>query len=188
MADKPDPAAKADDTPDDDLGDAGKRALDRERAARREAEAKVKELEPLAAKAQQLEEAGKTAEQRFDERLAAVERRAQDSETRAMRLEVAAAKGLTAAQARRLTGDTRAAMEADADDLLEAFTPAKKTDTDDGGDAGDDKPKDTDDDGAKPTGGPAGGRPTEQLRGGTRPTEEPAVDIRKAVAEIPRGF
>lgn len=49
---------------------------------------------------------------------------------RADKLEVAAEKGLTPAQAKRLQGDTKEELEADADEILEAF-PVAKADPDD---------------------------------------------------------
>ena len=111
-----------------DLGDAGKKALEEERAARRDAEkqrkeleARLKELEPLAAKAQQLEDSKKTETEKLTERAAAAEKRAADAESKALRLEVAAAKGLTQAQAKRLVGTTKEELEADADELLASF-------------------------------------------------------------------
>lgn len=84
-----------------------------------------KELEPLAAQAQEFEEQKKTAEQKAAEKAAIAEKRAEDAEGRAMRLEVAAEKGLTPAQAKRLTGSTREDLEADADELLAMFSPAE---------------------------------------------------------------
>jgi hypothetical protein len=115
-----------------DLGDAGKKALDEERAARREAEkarkdleARLKDLEPLAAKAKKLEEASKTEAEKLTERATAAEKRATDAESKALRMEVAAAKGLTQAQAKRLVGATKEELEADADELLASFGPAQ---------------------------------------------------------------
>lgn len=111
-----------------DLGDAGKRALAEERAARREAdkarkelEARLKELEPLAAEAEKAREARKSAEEKLNERLSAAEKRAAEAEQKLLRAEVAAAKGLSAAQARRLVGSTKEELEADADDLIASF-------------------------------------------------------------------
>lgn len=111
-----------------DLGDAGKKALDEERAARREAEkqrkdleARLKELEPLAAKAKQLEDSKKSETEKLGEKLTAAEKRAVEAEQRALRLEVAAAKGLTQVQAKRLVGTTKEELEADADELLTSF-------------------------------------------------------------------
>jgi len=79
---------------------------------------KYREAEPLVAKAKELEEAQKTAEQRAAEAQSAAEQRATDAETRLLRLEVAAEKGLTATQAKRLVGGTREELLADADDFI----------------------------------------------------------------------
>lgn len=54
----------------------------------------------------------------LEERVAEIERQAQDAEARAMRSEVANAKGLTPTQAKRLVGSTREELEADAAELL----------------------------------------------------------------------
>ncbi|MCZ7526562.1 MAG: hypothetical protein M5U14_09405 [Acidimicrobiia bacterium] len=103
----------------DDLGDAGKRALDAERRARRDAERRERELRARVAELESAE----------------------------LRRDVAAEKGLTAEQARRLTGATREELEADADDLLAAFgTPSKA---------------------------PPSTRPRPELRGGSDPTDMP---------------
>ncbi|WP_199553251.1 hypothetical protein, partial [Streptomyces sp. N35] len=104
------------------LGEAGKKALDQERQARREAEAKLKELAPLAAKARQLEDEQKSEAEKLAEKITAAEQRAQAAEEQMLRLQVAATKGLTPAQARRLVGTSREELEADADELLASFT------------------------------------------------------------------
>jgi len=109
--------------PDDEpLGESGKRALERERAARKEAEAKVKELEPLAAKAKELEDANKSDIDKANEKVAVAEKRAQDAELNAWRLEVATEKGLNASQAKRLVGTTKDELLADADASIEDGT------------------------------------------------------------------
>lgn len=54
----------------------------------------------------------------LEERVAEIERQARESEARAMRAEIANAKGLTPSQAKRLVGSTREELEADADELL----------------------------------------------------------------------
>lgn len=54
----------------------------------------------------------------IEDRVAEIERQAKASEERALRAEVANAKGLTPNQAKRLVGATREELEADADDLL----------------------------------------------------------------------
>lgn len=152
-----------------DLGDAGKRALDQEREARKaaeksrkELEARLKELEPLAAKAKQLEDAKKSEAEKLTEKLTAAEKRAIEAETKALRMEVATAKGLTPAQAKRLVGSTQAELEADADDLLSTFGGAP---------AGDGKQT-------------KGRRPVEQLRPGGMPNPpDPTVAEQIAAAE-----
>lgn len=84
---------------------------------------KLRDAEPFVAKARELEEAQKTAEQRAAEAQTAAEQRATAAESRLMRLEVAAEKGLTATQAKRLVGATREELLADADDFI-ASLPA----------------------------------------------------------------
>ncbi|WP_395105267.1 hypothetical protein [Actinomadura sp. SCN-SB] len=78
---------------DETLGESGIKALKAEREARRQAE----------------------------KALADANRRLADIEAAQLRADVARAKGLTDAQAKRLTGTTREELEADADDLLAAF-------------------------------------------------------------------
>lgn len=153
-----------------DLGDAGKKALDEERAARREAEkqrkdleARLKELEPLAAKAKQLEDSKKTETEKLGEKLTAAEKRAVEAEQRALRLEVASAKGLTQAQAKRLVGTTKEELEADADELLTSFGA-------------------TDTSGApKGSGGGKGRTPVEKLRPGAMPSP-PELTLAQQIA------
>lgn len=55
---------------------------------------------------------------------AAIAQKLEAAEQKALRMEVAAAKGLSEAQASRLVGSTREELEADADALIEAFKPA----------------------------------------------------------------
>lgn len=59
--------------------------------------------------------------QTLEDRVAEIERQAKASEERALRAEVANAKGLTADQAKRLIGTTREELEADADDFLKVI-------------------------------------------------------------------
>lgn len=54
----------------------------------------------------------------LEQRVADIERQAKDSQRRAEVAEVANAKGLTPTQAKRLVGETREELEADADVLL----------------------------------------------------------------------
>jgi hypothetical protein len=135
MADEPqDPqdAPKPDDAKDD-LGDAGKKALDAERKARRDAEKQAKELKD---KLQAIEDKDKSDVDRLTEQVAALTKERDTATHRADRLEVAVVKSLDedrakriTSAAKRLTGSTREELEADADEFLTAFavpeSPAK---------------------------------------------------------------
>lgn len=152
-----------------DLGDAGKKALDEERAARRDAEkarkdleTRLKELEPLAAKAKELEDSKKTETEKLGEKLTAAEKRAVEAEQRALRLEVASAKGLTQAQAKRLVGATKEELEADADELLASFGAVDPS-------------------GGKGSGAGKGRTPLEKLRPGAMPNA-PELTLAQQIA------
>lgn len=154
--------------PPSELGDAGKKALEEERRARREAEARLKELEPLAKRAQELEDAQKTETQKLADANRALEDRAKKAELETGRLRVALRKGLTETQVKRLLGSTEEELEADADELLAAFKP---------GEAETPPPPAT------------GGRPKEKLRPGAVPDAEPEeTDPAKLAAAVPRTF
>lgn len=155
-----DTSSKPDET---QLGDAGKKALDEERKARRDAEARLKELEPLAKKAKELEDAQKSESEKLNEKLTLAEGKARESETAALRLEVALEKapdGMPLAQlrklAKRIQGSTREEMEADAGELFEDFSGAK----------------------------PASSKPKENLKSGTDPEEDSSVDGEKLAEKI----
>lgn len=134
MADDDTPDDKTDPKPDPDAG--AKKALEAERKARREADAKAKDLEAQLAK---IQDEGKSASDKLTEQVAQLTKNLADESVKRLRVEVAAARGLTPAQAKRLTGTTQEELEADADDLLEAFPapPAKDETKDDK--SGDDK-------------------------------------------------
>lgn len=83
-----------------------------------------KEAETLRLQLKEFEDRDKTEAQKLIERADAAEKRAAEVEGRALRLEVAAEKGLTPAQAKRLVGSTREELETDADELLTTFKPA----------------------------------------------------------------
>lgn len=118
----PDPAPTDPNEPaTGNLGDPGKKALDAERRAKREAEKRASDLE---ARLKEFEDRDKSESQRMAERAEAAEKALTDAQSRALRLEVAAEKGLTPAQAKRLVGSTREELEADAAELLETFAPA----------------------------------------------------------------
>ena len=105
----------------DELRDPGKKALQEERQKARAAE---RDLKAAQARLKELEDRDKSEAEKTAERLADAEKRAEQAELRAMRLEVAAEKGLTPAQAKRLVGASREELEADADDILATFPAA----------------------------------------------------------------
>lgn len=109
-------------TGSDDLGDPGKKAIAEERKARKAAE---KSLSDMQAKLKEFEDRDKTELQKLSERAELAEKESADRANELMRLQIAAEKGLTAAQARRLVGATREEMEADAEELAGMFTPEK---------------------------------------------------------------
>lgn len=98
----------------DGLGDAGKRALDAERKARKLAEKRAAELET---KVKEAEDAEKTEVERLQGQVATLSKEVEAATAKADRFEVAAAKGLSLAQARRLVGSTKEELEEDADAL-----------------------------------------------------------------------
>jgi hypothetical protein len=160
MADEPKEEPATGDKPADDLGEPGKKALEQERKARRDAERQLREQgEQLKA----LQDKDKSDSERLTEKITQLEKDLATATARADRYEVALDKGLDMTRAKRLTGTTREELEADADELQtwQAGTTEKP-------------------------GVPS--KPTTDLRGGGDPTEEPDVDVRKVVDAIPRGF
>jgi hypothetical protein len=123
----PTPAA-----PTDGLGEAGKRALTELRQQIKELEKQNKALQerdPVKAIAEALgvkPEPGPNGDQALAEQVRQMQQQMRDAELRAAKLEVAAAKGLTPAQAARLQGSTREELDADADQLKELF-PSSST-------------------------------------------------------------
>jgi hypothetical protein len=110
------------------------------------------------------EDADKSELQKANDQKALAEARAAKAEGRLMRLEIAAAKGLSLAMAGRLQGETQEELEADADELLTELKPGPK-------------PGDT-----------SNGRPREVLRSGSAPDAKPEEnDPTKLAAMIPRG-
>ena len=139
MADEPAPATGATEQsstepgtdPDQglDLGEAGKKALELERKARRDAESKLKELEPLAARLKEFEDQSKTEAERMAERLQAAETAAQQSQAEALRYRVGLAHGIPLEFIPRLQGATEDELTADAQALAKSLAPAGKSDT-----------------------------------------------------------
>lgn len=127
MADSTDTSPPSKDDPDptpgdtDSLGDAGKHALDQERKARRDAE---KQMKALQTELQSIKDKDLSEADQLRKQIADLTAERDVTASNLLRLEVAAAKGLTPAQAKRLVGTTKEELEADADEILEAF-PAK---------------------------------------------------------------
>jgi hypothetical protein len=125
---------------------------------------KYADYDELKAKAQKFDELDASSKSELEREREARQRAEQDAasaKATALRLEVAAEKGV---KPRWLTGTTREELEAAADEYLQDHPPA----------------------GGTPP--PPAGRPTETLRTGTAPTEpEPTKeDLRKVIDEIPR--
>ncbi|WP_328339523.1 hypothetical protein [Micromonospora sp. NBC_00421] len=124
-----------------------------------------KEAETLRLKLKEYEDRDKSEAEKTAERLTAAEQRAEQAELRALRLEVAAEKGLTPAQAKRLVGGSREELEADADEIREAFPAAaaaeRRTPRPDPSQGVR---------GGKPMSGAEAGRAEAQKRFGTKPT------------------
>lgn len=145
----------------DQLGEGGTKALEAERRARRDAERELKKVQD------QLKELGdkdKSEVERLRDEVASLTKERDQHLNQVLRSEVAMAKGLTAAQAKRLVGTTKEELEADADEILDAF-PAGNG-------------------GATP---PPSPRPVPDLKGGTDPTQSPVeTDPAKLAESVPR--
>lgn len=108
---------------------------------------------------------GKSQADQLASQLAELQQKLADESHARLRAEVVASKGLTPAQAKRLSGSTLEELEADADDLLESFP-------------------------SSPAGGPPSPKPRQSLSdaasGGTDPqTQEEKVDPAKLADAIP---
>lgn len=166
MADDPtdppaDPAKGDPADPPADLGEAGKRALQTERARAKVAE---KALADLQTQLKALEDKDKSDTEKLREQVATLTEQNTTAQSAALRAQIAIDKGLSAGQAKRLVGGTKEELEADADDLLANFGPK-------GG-------------GATP---PPSRQPRTNLRGGGDPTETPTeTDPAKLAESVPR--
>lgn len=97
---------------------------------------KVRDLEPLARKAQEQDEATKSELQKALDRVAEAEQKAQVAMLESARLRAASAHGLTEAQAKRLVGSTPEELDADAASFakeLGSQPNGKRTDLKQGG-------------------------------------------------------
>lgn len=131
--------------------------------------AKYADYDELKAKAEQFDKAGEQGKD-TGEKLAQLQKDLDEERNKRLKAEVAASKGLTPAQAKRLSGTTQEELEADADDLLEAF-PAPSNDEE-----GTKRPR------------PPSSRPKPDLRGGNEPGDDEPVETNPAkLAEgVPR--
>jgi hypothetical protein len=100
---------------------------------------RVKELEPLAQRAKDLEDSQKSELEKLTEQLQAAQAEKTAATAAQLRIDVALEKapdGMSKAQIRklskRLTGSTREELEEDADELFADFTPAKGDESDEG--------------------------------------------------------
>ena len=113
---------------DQPLGEAGLKALQKEREARKALERQLAELAPLKQLADLLGGRptgdAKTDLERLTERMDQYERQITEERIARWRAEVAAEKGLSPALAERLRGSTKEELAADADVLL-ALVPAQ---------------------------------------------------------------
>lgn len=151
----------------DQLGDRGKRALDRMKAAEKAAKKEAAELKTRLAK---YEDANKTEMQRLTEERDQFRESSTKAVSKAKALEIAlecapehASLAHVRAVAKRVRGENDDELEADAAELFELLAPEPKA--------------------ASKT--PS--RPKERLRGGSEPDEEPEeTDPKKLAALIPR--
>jgi hypothetical protein len=111
---------------DGDMGDTGKKALEAERKARRDAEARLKELEPLAEEARQKADSEKTELTKAQEALLTERDARTKAETALLRYEVGAEKGVPMKLVRFLHGTTKEEVEASADALMAEVPNANK--------------------------------------------------------------
>lgn len=86
-------------------------------------EKQAKDNAAAAAKLIELEGANKSDAEKTAERIKVAEEKAAENERQLLRLRIASRKGLSESQARRLVGETEEELEADADELLETFSP-----------------------------------------------------------------
>lgn len=141
-------------------------------AREREKYADYDDLKSKADEYAKLQESKKSEEQKLLERIEAAEKRAADAEKSvaeaqvdALRARVAASRGLSEAQAKRLNGSTFEELEADASEIFG-------------------EPKDPEE--VQPS-RPSSRRPQPALKGGLDPEEEPEeTDPLKLAAKVPR--
>ena len=138
------------------------------KALARQHERRAKEGQTAIDRLAELENRDKTELERAQSTARQATERADKAELEVLRLQVAARKGLTAEQAKRLQGTTAEELDADADELLAAFKPPEPPP-------------------APPANGSRQGTPVPRLRPGAVPdagTRE--TDPAKLAALVPR--
>jgi hypothetical protein len=121
---EPDPAAPAAETPEPPAQEPPTKPETDWKAEAKKWETRAKENKSAAEKLAALEESQKSEQQKLMERAEAAERDRDAMRTEALRLRIAAEKGLTPKQAARLRGTSEEELLADADELLSEFQPA----------------------------------------------------------------
>lgn len=126
-------------TKTEDMDDAQKAAYWKFHARKNEDALKklgdVTALKAAATELEQIKAARKTEAEKLAERAEQAEKRAADAELRMLKREIAEEKGIPLAQADRLRGDTREAIESDAEDFapyVKAEKERKRVDLDQG--------------------------------------------------------
>lgn len=118
-----------DETRTDELPDWARKQLEKANREAAKYRTQLRDLEPLAEKARELEEAQKSEQQKLAEAQQAAEERASRAESELLRMRVAVKHELPAELADRLRGDTEEDLEEDAKRLLELVgTPKKQPD------------------------------------------------------------
>jgi hypothetical protein len=115
------PPAPADPALPADLGDAGKKAIQAERDARRQAE---KERNDYAARLKEIEDRDKTEAQKAADRAEAAEKALAEMTTRALRLQIGAEVGIPADMYEFLTGSDEASLREQAQKLADRLGAA----------------------------------------------------------------
>lgn len=119
-------------TGDQPLGQAGQRALEAERTARKELERQIKELEPLKKLAEAMgvkPDAGTPNADALAAEVATMRKELADERAGRLRAEVAAEAKLPPELAKRLTGSTREELAADAAELAKLIPAGNGTTT-----------------------------------------------------------
>jgi hypothetical protein len=154
-------------------------AIEKERELRKTAQREALTNADAAKKLQGIEDSNKSETQKLLDRVTAAEAKVVESEHRSLRLEIAVAKGLTPAVAKRLVGTTREELESDADELLATIGGTPVAGEADKGVA----------DTKKATTGGTQARPTEKLTpGAVAGAEAVEMDPAKLAAKIPREY